>query len=64
LKSRVPVSYTVYVLGGMFIGLFFGDKAFPQFEAAFGDPVTDIVLGVGGAVFAAVAYEVLWPRRP
>jgi hypothetical protein len=61
------VSYTIYVLGGMVIGLFFGDKAFPQLEAAFGDPFTDIVLGVGGAIFAAVAYEVrasfLWPRR-
>jgi hypothetical protein len=57
------VSYTVYVLGGTFIGLFFGDKAFPKFEAAFGDPLTGIVLGIGGAVVAAVAYEVLWPRR-
>ena len=64
MKSRIPVSYTVYVLGGMFIGLLFGDKAFPQFEAVFGDALTDIVLGVGGAVVAAVAYEVLWPRRP
>jgi hypothetical protein len=45
----------------MFIGLFFGDMAFPGFEAGVGDPYDDIFLGLGGALFGALAYEIAAP---
>ena len=59
MKPRV--SYAVSLIGGMFIGLFFGDMAFPGFEAGVGDPYDDICLGLGGALFGALAYEIAAP---
>jgi hypothetical protein len=47
----------VCLVGGMAIGLIFGDRVFPELEAMFGDPVTDIFLGAMGALFAVIAYE-------
>ncbi len=47
--------------GGAAIGSFFGDMAFPGFEAGVGDPYDDICLGLGGALFGALAYEIAAP---
>jgi hypothetical protein len=58
-KSRVRPSYVVCVAAGFAIGLFRGDWAFPYIETAFGDPLDDIVLGLAGGVFAAIAWEVV-----
>jgi len=49
----------VYLACGTVVGLVFGDRVFPQLEAAFGDPLTDIVLGIAGLVLAATAYELV-----
>jgi hypothetical protein len=57
LRVRIPLPYTVCLVGGMAIGVIFGDRVFPELEAMFGDPVTDIFLGAMGALFAAIAYE-------
>ena len=59
MKSRV--SYTTCVIAGMLIGLFFGDMAFPGFEAGVGDPYDDICLGLGGALLGALSYEIVVP---
>jgi hypothetical protein len=45
----------------MLIGLFFGDMAFPGFEAGVGDPYDDICLGLGGALLSALSYEIVVP---
>jgi hypothetical protein len=47
--------------GGAAIGSFFGDMAFPGFEAGVGDPYDDIFLGLGGALLGALAYEAVAP---
>ncbi len=38
-------------------GLLFGDRLIPQLEVRFGDPLTDIFLGIVGLVLTAVAYD-------
>jgi hypothetical protein len=53
-----PKVFALTVTGGMIPGLVLGDHIFPQLEAAFGDPLTDIVLGLWGAIFAGFLCEV------
>jgi hypothetical protein len=53
------VSYTICLIGGAAIGLFFGDMAFPGLEALIGDLYEDILLGSCGAVIGALAHEVV-----
>jgi hypothetical protein len=57
LRLRFPLPYSVFLIGGMVIGVTFGDRAFPGLEAMLGDVVTDILLGCMGALFALIAYE-------
>ena len=52
-----PKIYAVAVTGGMLVGLIVGVKMFPQLETAFGDPLTDIVLGLWGAIIAGFLCE-------
>ena len=59
MKLKIPSPYTLSVGGGMVFGLIFGDRLFPQLEAAFGDPLTDILLGLLGALIAALIYEIV-----
>jgi hypothetical protein len=49
----------VFLVVGTLIGVIFGDRAFPQIEAMFGDPATDIFFGFVGAFFAGIAYEMV-----
>ena len=60
---RVRLPYIVCLVAGLAIGVGFGGGIFPQLEVAFGEPLTDIFLGIVGVVFAAIAYEavaMLW----
>lgn len=60
MKLRIPAtSYTVSVIGGMIIGVIFGDRVFREVEAAFGDPLTDIFFGLMGGLLAALIYEII-----
>ena len=59
MKLRIPTTYTLTVIGGVVVGLFLGDRMFSELEVVFGDPLTDIVLGVLGAVIASLIYEVV-----
>jgi hypothetical protein len=54
---RIAYSYMACLAAGTVLGLLFGDRLFPDLEALFGDPVTDVFLGLAGMVLAAVAYE-------
>ena len=47
------------VITGLVMGFVFGDLIFPELKAAYGTPHTDIVLGLAGAFFAAVIYEIV-----
>jgi hypothetical protein len=40
-------------------GLLFGDFVFPDLEDAFGDPMTDLLLGLLGAIVASLIYEIV-----
>jgi hypothetical protein len=65
LKSRFSVPYAVCLTGGFVIGFELADTVFPKFEATFGDPLTHTFLGICGALFAALAYELVTTfRRP
>jgi hypothetical protein len=57
--SRFPLSYKVCVVGGSVIGFVWGDDAFPQLEKAFGDPLTALLLALGGALVGALAHEIV-----
>ena len=57
MKSRVPWPQAACFVGGTLIGVIFGDRAFPEIEAMFGDPGTDIFFGLIVALFALFAYE-------
>jgi hypothetical protein len=54
---RIPLPFTVCLIGGMAIGVAFGDRVFPEIETVLTNPVDDIFLGILGALFAAIAYE-------
>ncbi len=53
------MGFTLSVITGLVMGLIFGDLVFPELKVAYGTPHTDIVLGLGGAVIAAVIYEII-----
>jgi hypothetical protein len=36
-----------------------GHRVFPGLEGVFGDPLADIFFGIVGALFAAIAYEMV-----
>ena len=60
---RVRLPYIACLVAGLAIGVGFGGGIFPQLKVAFGEPLTDIFLGIVGVVFAAIAYEavaMLW----
>jgi hypothetical protein len=59
VKLGLPTPYTICLIGGMATGLIVGSWAFPGLEEAFGDVVTDILLGVGGALLGGLGYEVV-----
>ena len=50
MRVRIPLPYTVCLVGGMAIGLIFGHRVFPELEAMFGDPVTDVSIPMRDAV--------------
>ncbi len=54
----VPSPYTTCVIGGLVIGLSFGDLAFPNLATALGDPLADILLGLFGGLCAVIACEI------
>ena len=47
------------MVGGSVIGFVWGDDAFPQLEKAFGDPLTALLLALGGALVGALAHEIV-----
>ncbi len=53
------MGFTLSVITGLVMGFVFGDLIFPELKAAYGTPHTDIVLGLAGAFFAAVIYEIV-----
>jgi hypothetical protein len=57
LRLRILWPQAACLIGGTVIGAAFGDKIFPEIEAMFGDPVTDIFFGLLGAFFAAIVFE-------
>ena len=56
MRVRVALPYALCLIGGMAIGVIFGDRVFPDLEEMFGDPAADICLGILVALFAAIAY--------
>jgi hypothetical protein len=63
MRLRAPKVYTLYVTGGFVGGLLFGARVFSEIDGAFGDPTTDIVLGLLGAIVAALVYEIVTYSR-
>jgi hypothetical protein len=71
MKWPVPLPYAACVIGGLMVGLIFGDPVFPSFEKAIGDPLADLLLGIGGGLYAGMVYEIAseiraifsWPPR-
>ena len=59
MKSRIPLPQAACLVGGALIGVAFGDVAFPEIEAMFGDSIDEIFFGLLGALFAGVAYEIV-----
>jgi hypothetical protein len=57
LESTHRKVFALAVTGGMVLGLTLGDHIFPQLEIAFGDPLTDIILGLWGAILAGFLFE-------
>jgi hypothetical protein len=59
MRLAIPASYAVTVVAAMYGGLFHSDGVFPHIDAQFGDPLSDIVVGLAAAVFAAILWEVV-----
>jgi xanthosine utilization system XapX-like protein len=59
MRLPVPTPHTLSVSGGFIVGLFFGDHLFPELERTFGDPTTDILLGVLCAIVGSLIYEIV-----
>jgi hypothetical protein len=59
LKSRIPLPQAACLVGGTLFGAIFGDRVFPEIEAMFGHPGTDIFFGLICAFFAVFAYEMV-----
>jgi hypothetical protein len=71
MKWPVPLPYAACVIGGLMVGLLFGDLVFPALETAIGDPLADLLLGIGGGLCAGMGCEIAseiralfsWPPR-
>jgi hypothetical protein len=59
LKLRIPWPQAACLVAGTLIGVIFGGRVFPEIEAMFGDPGTDIFFGLICAFFALLAYEAI-----
>lgn len=57
MPKRLLSTYARWLLAGMIIGIVLGDHAFPVIEETFGDPLAALILGLGGAMLAALIYE-------
>jgi len=55
---RLLTPYPLWLATGAAIGVVAGDFVFPVATHVFGAPGGDLVLGLGGAAFAAVLYEI------
>lgn len=56
LRRRGP--YVLTLATGAALGLLFGDTVTSAIDELFGDPLHDIVMAVGGAALAGIAYEI------
>ena len=71
MKWPVPLPYAACVIGGLMVGLSFGDLVFPSLETVIGDPLADLLLGIGGGLCAGMVCEIAseiraifsWPPR-
>lgn len=59
MRMRFSGTYSPSVVGGAAIGLMFGAKALRAVETVLGDPLCDIVLGVGGGIARGLAPELV-----
>jgi hypothetical protein len=59
MKLWIPTAHTLSLSGGFMVGLFYGDHVFPEIETAWGDPTTDIFLGVLCAIVASLIYDIV-----
>jgi hypothetical protein len=59
LKSRVPLSYTVCLIGGMILGMSFGHLVFPELEVSSREPFIHILFSLFGTFSAVAAYEMV-----
>jgi uncharacterized membrane protein YeaQ/YmgE (transglycosylase-associated protein family) len=59
MRMRGPTTHALTIGGGFTAGLLIGDHIFPELESAFGDPMTDLFLGVLGAIVAGLIYELV-----
>jgi hypothetical protein len=51
--------YLACIVGGLVVGLAFGDEALPSIGTTLGDPLANILLGISGGFCAAIACEVV-----
>ena len=63
MRSLVSIPQVACTVGGMVVGGLFGDVIFRRLETVFGDPLTDVFLGVGGALLGAIIYEIVMACR-
>ncbi len=59
MRFRGSPLFTLFVALGAILGAGPGDHVFAELEELLGDPLCDIVLGVGGAVLGGVLHEAL-----
>jgi H+/Cl- antiporter ClcA len=53
----VSIAYVACIVGGLVLGLLFGDRVLPNLGAALGYPLADIFLGAFGGLCAGIACE-------
>jgi hypothetical protein len=56
--KRFLSPYPLCLMVGMSVGIAFGGRIFPVFEHYLGEVMGEVILGIGGAMLAAVAYEI------
>jgi hypothetical protein len=59
MQLRPSMVYALTIGGGSVAGVIVGERSFPEFEAVFGDPTTDLLLGALGAIVAGLMYEIV-----
>lgn len=62
LRRRGP--YVLTLATGAALGILFGDAALPAIDELIGDPLHDIVMAIGGAALAGIAYEIAASLSP